>query len=472
MLSPEQKERENRFKLALRMSLPVFALAVITTTSVMMRYFYHIPSSFVIIAFSVLGIMVYYHFYLIYRGFDERITDPITLAFSREYFTKLMRRELKKHDYTFLLFSIINLDDINKLYGYSNGDKVLKETAKRLLDFLSERGFDRVPVAHFKGGDFIIAIEGTQEQSRSLMEIMCVKFNHYNLDDIEVDIVGSMSDSTKIKGFEKLVDWLFELQSENIKIQKEDEDGIDPDTIEQLVFDAIDTRAFSYRFQAVFNHDTLYLYEMAVKLLTSEQKIIHQKRFMPVINRLGLLRRFDEIQTEAAIETIKTLKGGEKVAIAVAASSLRNPHFFEFVMMHFSNNAALRDRLVFIMSEQNFYHNTQQFDTRLQAFRRAGIRIALDRIGGLHSSLRYLQELDVDMVRFEGYFGKHMNDTKSQALLAGFVQMVKQLGYTSWVRMLETRMQLNVARSLDIDLLQGNILGPIDTIKEIENEIR
>ncbi|MEJ2468912.1 MAG: GGDEF domain-containing protein, partial [Campylobacterales bacterium] len=83
MLYPEAKERENRFKLALRMGLPVFALAAITTASVLLRYFNTIPYVFIIVAFSVLGIMVYYLFYLIYQGVNERITDPISHAFTR-----------------------------------------------------------------------------------------------------------------------------------------------------------------------------------------------------------------------------------------------------------------------------------------------------------------------------------------------------------------------------------------------------
>lgn len=466
MWFPEEKERENRFKLALRMGLPVFALAVITMASAMMRYFDQIPSIFIIIAFGVLGVMVYYHFYMIYQGFHERITDPITLAFSREYFTKLMRKELKKKDYTFLLFSVINLNDINKQFGFSNGDRVLKETAKRISDYLFDRHMERVPVAHFKGGDFIIALEGKQEQYRSLMEILCVKFNQLNFDDIEVETVGSMSDSTRANSFDKIVDWLFELQSENIKMLKEDEDVVDPDTIEQLVYDAIRTRSFSYRFQAAFKEERVLLYETAVKLVLSDQNLIHQKRFMPVINRLGLLRQFDEIQTEAAIDMINRLDGHELVAVNVAPSTLRNPHFFEYVMNHLSDNVGLKSRLVFVMSEQNYYHQTKQFDARLQAFRRVGIRIAIDRVGGLHSSLRYLQELKIDMVRFEGAFTKHVDDQKSRAILEGLAQITQKLGYLSWIRMIETEPQYSAVKAIGIDILQGNYISPVDTIKE------
>ena len=466
MLYPEEKERENRFKLALRMGLPVFALAVIATTAVLMQYFTHIPSTFVIIAIAVLGVMVYYLFYLIYQGFNERITDPISHAFTREFFVTLMQKELKRKHYTFMLFSVVNLGEINKQYGYANGDKILYDTAMRIAGFLGERKFVRLPIAHFKGGDFIIALEGTQEDYQSLMDVMCIKFRHYSIDDIEIDVVGSMTDSTRTQSLEKIIDWLFELQNENRKMLRETEDEIDPDTVEQLVVNAIETRSFSYRYQAVYEGDRPVIYELAVKLVTAEDKLVHQKRFMPAVARLGMLRQFDEIQTEAALSEISVLEAGQKIAIDVAPSSLRNSLFFEHLMMLMSNNEHLKDRIVFVISENSYYHQTQQFNARLQAFRRAGIFIALDRVGGLQTSMRYLHDLEVDLIRFESHLGKTITDPKTRALAEGLQLTIRNLGCRSWIRMIEDAEQYAVATDMGIDFIQGKYLSPIDTIKE------
>lgn len=466
MLFPEEKERENRFKLALRMGLPVFALAVITTTSVLMQYFTHIPSVFVIIAFGVLGVMVYYLFYLIYQGFNERITDPISHAFTREFFMTLMHKELKRKEYTFMLFSVVNLGEVNKQYGYANGDRILHDTAMRIAAFFSERKYPRVPIAHFKGGDFIVALEGTQDVYRSIMDMMCIKFRHYSIDDIEIDLVGSMTDSTRTHSLEKIIDWLFELQNESLKMLRDNEDELDPDTLEQLVFDAIEARSFSYRYQAVYEGDKPVMFELAVKLVTTEGNLVHQKRFMPVVARLGLLRHFDEIQTEAALAEIPLLETGQKIAIDVAPSSLRNSLFFEHIMMLMSNNENLKERIVFVISENSYFHQTQQFSARLQAFRRAGIYIALDRLGGLQTSMRYLHDLEVDIVRFESHLGKSLADPKIRALVEGLQQTIRILGCRSWIRMVEDADQYAAAESIGIDFIQGKYLSPIDTIKE------
>jgi len=296
------------------------------------------------------------------------------------------------------------------------------------------------------------------------MDVMCIKFRHYSIDDIEIDLVGSMTDSTRTQSLEKIIDWLFELQNENLKMQKESEDEIDPDTIETLVIDAVQKRSFSYRYQPVYKNGDIVMYEMAVKLVSEEGKLVHQKRFIPVISRLGLLRQLDEIQTEAALAEVPSLKAGQKIAIDVAPSSLRNPLFFEHIMMLMSNNSDLKDRIVFVISEYNYYHQSQQFNNRLQAFRRAGIFIALDRVGGLQSSLRYLHDLDVDIVRFESHLGKTITDPKTRSVVEGFQHTIRSLGYKSWIRMIEDEAHYEASKAIDIDYVQGNYLSPIDTI--------
>ncbi len=466
MLYTEEKERENRFKLALRMGLPVFALAVITVSSVLLRYFHEIPYTFVIIAFGVLGVMVYYLFYLIYQGFDERITDPITHTFTREYFSRLMQREIEKKEYTFILLSVVNLTDINKRYGFANGDKILQRVADRISNHFTERKLARIPISHFKGGDFLVALEGTQEVYRSLMDVICVKLQHFSIDDIEIDLVGSMTDTTRTKSLDKIIEWLFELQAENIKVEGKSEEDIDPDTIESLVMEAFESRSFSYRYQAAYEDKTALLFEMAVKLVTADGKLIHQKRFMPVIHRLGLVRLFDEIQTEEALKQLLKLQTNQKIAIDVAPSSLRNPHFFEHVMMLISNNETIDERVVFVISENSYYHHVKQFNTRLQAYRRAGICIALDRLGGLHSSLRYLNDLDVDIVRFDSHLTNTITEPKTEAIIKGLIYTIQQLKCRSWIGKVEDEMKYHAVERIGIDIIQGNYLSPIDTIKE------
>jgi len=97
MTYTEQKEREHRFALALRMGLPIFFLSTITLFALLTRN-YTTVSSLIILSIALLGIMVYFIFYLIYQSTNENITDTITHTFTPEYFFRLFKKSIsKKH---------------------------------------------------------------------------------------------------------------------------------------------------------------------------------------------------------------------------------------------------------------------------------------------------------------------------------------------------------------------------------------
>lgn len=73
MLLPEIKEREYRFRLALRMVLPIFALVVALIFHTFTTSQETLSTSFYIESILILVFSIYFIFYLIYKGFDTKI---------------------------------------------------------------------------------------------------------------------------------------------------------------------------------------------------------------------------------------------------------------------------------------------------------------------------------------------------------------------------------------------------------------
>ncbi|RUM67121.1 MAG: hypothetical protein DSZ03_00165, partial [Sulfurimonas sp.] len=169
MLLPEIKEREAQFKLAIRMGFPIFLLSSVLLFSLLSQYLDVIPSSFIIIVVGLFAVAVYFLFYLIYKGYDERITDPITHVFTREYGMALFKKEIQQEPtYTFILISIHNLHDINEQYGINNGDIVLYETAQWIGRFFEEKGVKNFPICVLKGGDYLIGLKGDKNRYKTM----------------------------------------------------------------------------------------------------------------------------------------------------------------------------------------------------------------------------------------------------------------------------------------------------------------
>ncbi len=469
MLLPEEKERALRFKLALRMGLPIFLLFMIILISFFSFGDGAIPVFFIVIAISAFVVMIYYIFYLIYQGQEERITDPITHTFSREYLINYFKKQIEKGPYTILLVSIRNLTDINSRYGVKKGDKILYEVGQWIGYFLKEKEIERFPIGHYKGSDFLIGLPGSKEPYQNLLDLMCLKFQNRTVDEIEISLSSAVVDTKYSRDIEQLITRLFDISEEkSVNQQNTDEEEIDPTELETSVIRAIQKHAFSLMFQIVNEKGTASMLEASVKLINDEGKIIHQNKFMPVIDRLGLRRTFDEMILEKVVNISENVPHNLILAFALSPSSVRNNSFLERALTLLSNNESARGRIMFVLSENDYYDHSKRYNELLQAYRRMGIFIALDNFGAFKSSMAFLKDIKVDVLRFDNSYGKHIREKEYQDIVKGLNVIAQGLGLRSWIRMIEDSFQERIVTSLGIDFVQGNYLGRISSLEELE----
>ncbi len=465
MLLPEIKEREAQFKLAIRMGFPIFLLASVLIFSLLSQYTDVIPSSFIIIVVGLFAVAVYFLFYLIYRGYDERITDPITHVFTREYGIELFKKEIQKEShYTFVLISINNLHDINEQYGIKNGDIVLYETAQWIGRFFEEKGVKNFPICILKGGDYLIGLKGTKNDYKTMMDILCMKVEDYIVQDIEVNITGAIIDTSFSDNMDHIINKLIEICttkacSNNMDLQ---DTQTDPDLLETRVIDALRHQRYSILFQRIEGGEK-NLCESSIKLLDDLGKIIHYKNYMAVISRLRLNREFDILQFEALYQCLQQHDDGT-FAVTISAASLRQQPFFHKVQTLLTHNN-FAERIIFVTSEKEYFGNIKRFNEILQSYRRMGIRIAIDHLGANQTTLLYMKDLDIDMVLFDNNFSKRICKRGYKEIIEGLVLTAHAMHLKTWVKMVEDRAMYDEAKRMGIDYIQGHYIGKFEAFE-------
>lgn len=474
MLYPHKKEREHRFLLALRTGFPLFLLTVILMFFRLSDYYEIIPVSFYIAAIFILAISIYFIFYMIYRGFDEQITDPITHTFTRQKVISILKDEIvKNRDYSIILISIENLSDINSRYGMIFGDKVLKEVAKESGKFFSEKGFDRFPIGHFQGGDFLIGLKGNYNSVRPFLEMMCIKFDDLIMDDIEIKIRGAIVDKSLSSDVLALTERLFELKNSEMEdgehIKAPTEDDLSLFELEENIRYAISNRNFSLMFQPLQADEKIA--QVSIKLQGKNDKIIHQKTFMPVIKRLGFEREFDEILLEKVLHICKKT---EHVSFAfnISPAVLRNKRFEQRFKQILKKERAISSRLIVLLSERQVYPNMKRYNDLLQEYRSLGLRFCLDNVGSINASIEYLKRLEIDIIRFDKLFTKHMNLPAYTSFLHAYVGISKELKMKSWIKMVDSEELKEKFQKMKIDYIQGNIISKIINFDKLEEYLQ
>ena len=467
MLLPEKKEREYRFKLALRIGLPIFALICALISSTLITTYESLQTSFYFISILLLAFSIYFILFLIYRGFAVRITEPISKTFTRNYLYKYLKRDIKKEkEYTLILISIDNLSDINIRYGIKNGDKVLCEVAKYVGMYFEDKNINNFPMGQIKGGDFVIGLKGKKENYSTILDVLCLKSSEFMVEDIEVSISGAITDTMFSDDLDYMVENLFELVQENRnKKTILSTDEISPNELESYVISSIRAQSVNIMTQDVYEDKKEIIKECFIKLRSSDGKILHPKKYMKVVNRLGLTAEHDLMILQKSVLNC-TADDSISFAITISPTSLRNHNFITKAKEFLKDNPHVKGRVIFLLSEIEYYSHTDRFNSILNTFKRLGVRIAIDRLGSLHTSFLYLRDLDIDIVRFDAFYTKDIENKKHNSIIDGLNVMAHSRGVKTWIKMLENKETIEFAKKIGVDYLQGKELAQLNKIYE------
>ncbi len=468
MLLPEIKEREYRFKLALRMGLPIFGLVFALIIHTFISSQENLDTSFYIGSIVVLAFSIYFIFHLIYSGFDTKITDIISKVFTRDYLYKYLKKELDSNkDYTLILISCDNINEINNRYGIKSGDKVLCEIPIWINTYLKGKGIFNFPIGHIKGGDFIIGLKGKSSEYRTILELMSLKSDELKIDDIEVIISSAINDTSFSNDLEYMIENLFELQDLN-KNQKKflnENKDINPNELESYVINAIKQKSFIVMNQDVFNKDRrVAIKEYFVKLKASNSKDIHQKSYMKILDKLRLMPEYDYMVLEKSIQNYNA--DDDIFAINISPTSIRNYTFLTKVKELLLNNKHIKNKVMFILYEKEYYSHLDRYNEILKSLRLLGVKIVIDKVGANHASFVYMRELEVDVIRMDGVYTKEIDKSKYKNILDGFILMAKANDIKIWMKMIENEESYNKIKNLNIDYFQGKYLAPLEKIYE------
>jgi len=460
MLLPQTKEREYRFKLALRMGLPVFALIIALVSHTLIENYTILQPSFYVESILLLVFSIYFILYLIYNGFDVKITDDVSKTFTREYLFKYLNKELKKNsEYSLVLISIDNLNDINTQYGIENGDKILQKSAELIAKYYKNKNIENFPLGHIYGGNFILGLPALENESAIILELFCLKSNELTIDDIEIKLSGAICDTSYSKELHYMIEHLFNLQEER-RNSKENSDNlqINPNELEHLIIDALNNRSISVMSQNVYENGSVSFVECYTKLIAHNKKPLYPKSYMKILNKLGLTIEYDLMVLEQIVLQLKTQKKAQ-YALNISATSLRNEKFLRETKELLKNSHV---QFMFIVSEAEYFAYTSKFNTIIQSLKNVGVSIVIDRLGSIHSSFLYLRELKIDFVRFDTYYSHKEKLLENRAIIDGFNLMAHEKGVKSWIKNIEDEATLSLVQELEVDCIQGKYLSALE----------
>lgn len=390
----------------------------------------------------------------------------------------LLRSERSNSFVTLIMIDIDNFKLINETLGHDSGDQLLQSVAKRLE--LSLRESDTL--SHPGGDEFCILVENiehldditviTEKISRTLEYDI-------NLTDHPVHVKASMGitvypqDGSDISTLLGNADIALHKAKENDNITYEffspelSQKAMRRLKIENDLRHAIDNNQLVLHYQPKISLSSLNTKSMEalVRWQHPEHGLMPPDEFINVAEDSGLIIPLGEWVIRTACNQFqKWIKQGlevSQISINVSAKQFRQKNVIPLFDSVLKETGISPSAIELEITENTLLKSEDFIDAQLNTLHNMGIGIAIDEFGTGYASLSYLKKLPIDTLKIDCSFTDGiLNDEDDIAIINAIVGLAKAMGMRLVAEGIESELQLQKLRELDVDFGQGCYWSP------------
>ena len=401
----------------------------------------------------------------------ENTHDPLTGLYNNVYFYQKVKERISQgldEPYIIICADIDDFKFINDIYGIDTGNEVLKAIAKDITEKHSPSK-DMV-FARIEGDAFAFFIPKSLF-SESIYDFNSIKYfpknsmrffpvilkiGIYEITDPDMD-VRIMIDHAflairSIKhSFKTRVAWYKEsLRSDVIRNRR----------LTQSLKDSIENEDFVLYLQPQMDKDgSLHGAEALVRWKHPTEGFIPPDEFIPLLEHSGQIIDVDKYVWEHACMILSRWKDkGIDIPISINISPV--DFYYVDICEHISNLVKRYDiepqKLHLEITESAIISTHEKNGNFLERLHEAGFIVEMDDFGSGYSSLNTLKNLDVDLLKLDMKFlSDSSSPERSKTILESIVALSKNLNMPAIAEGVEETSQLEMLKSIGVDIFQG-----------------
>lgn len=389
------------------------------------------------------------------NNLDNNLSNMTLLLNRRAFFYKgaEIMRENPDKCFAVLMFDIANFKSVNEFCGRDQGDALLLHIANVFRRYWQGLTI----VSHFRADTFSILTPFTvKEELVSLAldihaQIDAFKIPYKVLPAIGICLAESYDTSPSymcdyammalqtIKGkFYAKYAFFDDGMYKNMLMEKQ---------IENEIVDALETKQLQVYIQPKVDMRTGEIVggEALVRWIHPEQGMISPGRFIPVLEKNGLIVDVDMCIWEQIFEWIsERIKNGQKVvpiSINISRMHAYNKSFKNY-LIQLSEKYEVPPSLVLLeLTESSFLTSTDVMYANMLDLQEKGFTLSMDDFGTGYSTMTMLKNQPVDEIKIDKGFIDDLENEKAQIIIDCMIYMLKKLGKKIIVEGVETSFQ-------------------------------
>ncbi len=370
-----------------------------------------------------------------------------------------------------LRLRLANLKDINDVYGFETGDKVLSEFAKRLSRIV------RTPdiLGRIGGGDFALILYGaSQTDVKAITDRLFFLLENSPVKTPHGGLYGEVSiGSTQIPTHANTADEALSQSLTALKHAKpsklcmyddamaSDAARVSRDTTSQDILDALNQRRIQLAYQPIIETKSsrLHHYECLLRLRREDGEVISAGRFIMAAERLGLVHLLDRRALELASETLKQ-EPGIHLALNVSAGTVKDSKSASEYIAAIKALGPYAEQITIELTETVALDDPAMASAFSNSVRSLGCSFAIDDFGSGYTTFRNLMAIEADAIKIDGSLIEGVaSDLNKQTFVRMMVDLAQTFSVKTVAEMVDDRADADILRRLGVDYLQGFMFG-------------
>jgi diguanylate cyclase (GGDEF)-like protein len=412
------------------------------------------------------------------------------VLFNEELQHALARVERHRRPAALFVLDLDRFKVINDTLGHQFGDRVLQETAKRLLGCVRESDI----LARLGGDEFVILLEEFGEDSNlteiarkllaSVAELDSIDGREIGL-SVSIGICAAPADGRDAKTLFANADIAMyrakEMGRNNYCFYSSE---IHTYTLEKLALEAglrhaLERREFRVHYQPKIEitTGTITGVEALLRWQHPERGLIPPDKFIPLAEATGLIVPIGLWTLREVCERGKAWQSLDlprfPIAVNLSATQFRQHDLVPQLAAILKSTGFDPKYLELEITESVVMQDPDKVVMKLETLRRMGIRLAIDDFGTGYSSLGYLKRFPINNLKVDRSFVRDLaHSSDDVAITRAVIAMAHSLGMNVIAEGVELKEQFDVLREEGCDEFQGWLCRPALAEEDLLHFIR
>jgi diguanylate cyclase (GGDEF)-like protein len=423
------------------------------------------------------------------EAFRRSQKDDLTGLVNRESFIKRLRTSLTRaavpgEMVAVLLIDLDHFNVVNDSLGHASGDTLIEAVSHRVTaglrpgDTLARFGGDEFVVLMRGLGNANQATLGAQRIQSQLLKPFRVSGHDVQVTasigvaaaddpDTDADVLIQRADAAmgtaKAQGRERVVSFepsMLEAAVARLRTEEELRTALVAGQLRVFYQPIVDLNS---------GHTTSA--EALVRWIHPGRGLVTPAEFIPISEATGLIEEIGAwVIGEACAQAAEWRDAGNpiQVSVNIASRQLEDPNLLTIVDAALEQHDLEPEWLAVELTETTATSNSDIVSATLHGLSERGVTIAIDDFGKGYSSLFFLKNLPVHLVKIDRAFVEGIDRSGDDyAVMAAIIRLVQTLGKQVVAEGVETEQQLELLRDLGCDFAQGFLFSP--AVYELEH---